>query len=132
MIIAAIILAIIATEATTEILVESNIFAPLRSKIASKAYPEDPQKLSNSWLFINSLINCGYCLSVWVSFFYVIILNVVQPLGLPVSLLLVFSIHRLSNWMHIAFQVFKYGRVKSYEVEWRRENGRTGESEGQG
>lgn len=130
MTIAAIILAIIATEATTEIIVDSNIFAPMREWISNKAYPEDPEKVSKRWLFINSLISCGYCLSVWVSLFFVALLNAIEPLGFVFSVILVFSIHRLSNWLHIAYQVFKLGRVKSYEVEWRRENGRAGEGQG--
>ena len=50
------IFALIYVEAVTEILVDSEIFLKLRNWLAKKSD------------FINSLIGCGYCMSVWVSF----------------------------------------------------------------
>lgn len=83
------ILAIIAVEAITEIIVSSQIAEPLRK-----------------WCYYNSsflhkLINCGYCTSVWISAF--VALLILGFTGLPIIaeyFILVFALHRLSNIWH--------------------------------
>jgi hypothetical protein len=52
-------LAIVLTEATTEIVTKSEIFNPVRKRIFEKG---QDNKFFN-WL--HSLLDCGYCFSVW-------------------------------------------------------------------
>jgi len=52
-------MAIILTEAITELITKSEIFSPVRAKIFSWG---QNSKLFN-WL--HSLLDCGYCFSVW-------------------------------------------------------------------
>lgn len=83
------ILAIIAIEAVTEIIVSSQIAEPLRA-----------------WCYYNSsflhkLVNCGYCTSVWIS--VLVSISILGLTGLPVSVecvILTFALHRLSNVWH--------------------------------
>ena len=60
MLILKILLAIVLTEAITELVVKSEIFRPLRAKIFNLG---QDNKFFN-WL--HNLLDCGYCFSVWV------------------------------------------------------------------
>jgi hypothetical protein len=84
-------LAIIFTEALTEIVVKSEIFSPLRAKIF---------KLGQNNKFFNwlhRLFDCGYCFSVWagalVAFF-------VLELRFLEWFIVTLVLHRLSNLFH--------------------------------
>lgn len=79
------------TEATVELLVKSQIF-------------ERPRQFLSRWSWFKSLINCGYCISVWVALGFV---TAVPSAVLPLSdwpfvnvIATLLVVHRLSNIMH--------------------------------
>lgn len=86
---------IILTEALTELLVKSEIFKPLR------AYFFNGRKNNKIFDFIHSVLDCGYCTSVWIgcflSTFFIL-------LGFEYTIINVFIfgliIHRMSNVLH--------------------------------
>lgn len=85
------IFSIILTELFTELIVKSVIFKPVRDRIKS----------INTWF--KELMGCGYCISIWVAFGVVLLVQPVYPLtgttwiDLPLT---AFSVHRLSNILH--------------------------------
>jgi hypothetical protein len=91
------ILAIVFVEAVTEIIVSSTIFFRLRNWIAKKSD------------FLGSLINCGYCMSVWVSatvgwvlpgeIFLHFFPGIMAAMAID-CVLKVFILHRVSNVFH--------------------------------
>ena len=99
-----IILAIITTEALTELVVKSEIFSPLREWFFNK-------RENKICKFIHELLDCGYCFSVWVAFFVSITLVnlsfVSEYLGWFIAWMVV---HRLSNLLH-----FVIDRVRGLE-----------------
>jgi len=111
--------AVLATEAITEILVASELFDGLRRSIAQLAYPIDeptngPQP---GWVWLNKLTTCGYCMSVWVAAgvvwflpgdYFGIVDNVIVK-G--------FALHRLSNWLHVTYELVRRGRARTYDIE---------------
>lgn len=81
-----VLLLVMATEAITEILVSGDIFSTFREYV---------WKINK---FFGKLINCGYCLSVWVSASLTI--PIYYGLELIYLIPLVFAIHRISNIWH--------------------------------
>jgi hypothetical protein len=79
-------LAILFTEAITELVVKSEIFEPIR------------KFFFNRNKFIHSLLECGYCFSVWAAFLALILTLIQQPVASLFMLGVV--IHRLSNVVH--------------------------------
>lgn len=112
---------VVAVEATTEILVASKLFAPLRGWIARRAIPDEPLPVPPirqlCWAKLSELWGCGYCMSVWVAFFYCLLLGTART-G-PVDNLLVCALiqHRLSNWLHVVTQLVTKGRVFAVDLE---------------
>lgn len=117
---------IVATEAVTEIIVASEfpLFYWFRNWWATYTFPpEGPPRTGYSQYIrvaIHKLITCGYCMSVWVSAFF--------ALWTPFHyfddvfadwFISLFFIHRLSNWLHILFELVKRGRVKTHDIELR-------------
>jgi len=90
-----IILAVIATEAITEILVESALFEDIRCRLAAK---HD---------LLAEFVQCGWCISVWVgaAAFAVILLRL-EVIFIP------FVIARLANFAHDLFGIAK-------RLKWR-------------
>ena len=80
-------IAIIAVEAVTEIIVFSEIFAPFREII-----------FNSRFVFLHKLFSCGYCVSVWTA--ASIAWYVPWPTGVFGYFIKVFVIHRLSNIFH--------------------------------
>ena len=84
-------IAVVLVELFTELIVKSVIFRPVREKIKS----------INNWFA--ELFSCGYCMSVWVAFGIVFIIQPVYNLTgyqlLDLSLI-AFLAHRLSNYLH--------------------------------
>jgi hypothetical protein len=136
------VICVIATEATTEILVDSKVFEPLRSSIRAAAYPEGappPDTRKRKLLaFLDALTSCGYCLSVWVAQWFAILLPGYPgwppgPFGftyitswLYVVLVTVVLwqaygvfIHRLSNLFHETYMIWRQGRIKTHDVALR-------------
>jgi len=84
-----IILAVVATEAITEILLHSNLF-------------RRPRKfLARAWFF-REIFSCGWCLSVWVA--TVVCITIYTGLW---YILLPLLIHRLSNLFHVAYEIVR-------------------------
>lgn len=84
-------MAIVLTEALTELAVKSEIFQPLRAWLYKSKY--------GLLRFIHRIFDCGYCFSVWAAMLSVICLfyfdNVVVRF-----VVLILVIHRLSNLFH--------------------------------
>ena len=89
-----IIFSVIVTEAITELLVKSEFFKPLRAWFFKR-------KKNKFFKFVHTLLDCGYCTSVWIAFFVSIsLINlsfICGKLGWFVAWMLV---HRLSNLLH--------------------------------
>jgi hypothetical protein len=95
-------------EASTNIISKSELFKPLRRFLFKKG-----EKYS-FFKYLHELFDCPYCMSVWVSAFYVIILLLVLNNGfLNVFLFFCFiiALHRLSNVLHYIIDFLeKYSR----------------------
>ena len=95
MFIAKLVLAVILTELLTELVVKSEIFKPLRKKLPNYVIP------FHDWM--EELLSCGYCFSVWVAAGVVILLQLVYNLTgwyLVDLALMSLIVHRLSNYLH--------------------------------
>ncbi|MCC6310995.1 MAG: hypothetical protein IT345_08780 [Trueperaceae bacterium] len=90
----AFLLAIVVTEAVVEILVASELLAPLRATALAR-FPR-----------AGVLLSCGYCLSVWagVGIAYALGLSAGLGLGAVEPLVLGLAVHRLSNLWHEVLQ----------------------------
>jgi len=84
------ILLIIATEATTNIITKSTFFEPLREWIFKR-------RKKKVFGFVNNLIDCPYCTSVWVAMLLFCLYGLIPYFVIILSIL---SIHRLSNILH--------------------------------
>jgi phosphate/sulfate permease len=90
----------IVCEAITQVIGGSDLTRTLRNRIIDKEIP-----------FLSELLRCKYCLSVWVSGFVSMVGWI--ALGLPIFtltslfflFLLVFVVHRVSNVMHLVFDI---------------------------
>ena len=84
------IIAIIFTEALTELAVKSELFEPIRKKLFKSKY-----KILN---FVHRIFDCGYCFSVWAGMvtiiFFMLNNNIIN------CFILGLAIHRLSNLFH--------------------------------
>jgi hypothetical protein len=92
----AVIACIIAIEATTGILVKSDIFKPVRAFFFER-------RTKKTFKFIHNVLDCSYCTSVWVGLFYATMLALYIVNALPHILALFFMglvLHRLSNILH--------------------------------
>ena len=109
---------IIAVEALTELIVSSSIMFPIRDWFAKP--PEEKKRgcfkscLLKIRGFIGELINCGYCTSVWVAFLAAPFAPTGKCTGcvlyaIPIFLIKVLVIHRLSNLIHELFMKW-FGR----------------------
>jgi len=94
--------AVVITEAITEILAKANIFEPLRQKVFNRI------KEGNFFEWLDSLIGCGYCISVWV--------------GLFISLLLFyksnFFISKYIDWFFIGLFLHRAANVWHFVIDW--------------
>lgn len=79
-------LSILAVEAATELIVKSEIFRPLVNR------------LKNAGPFMEKLLSCGFCTSVWVSMPPALVFAGLTSPVLVIFWLLVF--HRGSNYLH--------------------------------
>lgn len=84
------ILCIIAAEAMTQLVCKAEIFDFLRFKI---------QRMSS---FTNRLLECPYCVSVWVSGFTVVLYVFYENMW---AFVLLMVIHRASNFIHDLFRI---------------------------
>lgn len=85
---------IIVTEALTELLVKSEFFKPLRAWL----FNNKSNILSK---FIHTVLDCGYCTSIWVAFFVSIYLIDISSIFINVGWFVAWLVvHRLSNLLH--------------------------------
>ncbi len=99
-----IILCVVVTEAVVELLCKSKLFLPLRTFIDNLA-SKDSWFYANIVGFINKVISCGYCSSVWIS-------SVVTP-----SIIFFFGgyeIYNYKNWLLIIVLMIFVHRVSNY------------------
>lgn len=90
-------MAVIITEALTEIVVKSELFFPFRSYIFEKG------KKNSFFNKLHSLIDCGYCFSVWMGWFTAFLLfreSSILIHGYVDWFFIGLIIHRLSNVFH--------------------------------
>jgi hypothetical protein len=87
-----ILFAAILTEAITQIITKSEFFKPIRKFFFKKR----ESRICN---WIHELLDCGYCTSVWVGWFVLICMIVVNNIVLNVFFAGI-VLHRLSNVLH--------------------------------
>ena len=87
-----ILLAIIFTEAVTELVVKSEFFYPLRKCL----FNGRDNKIIK---FFNNLFDCGYCFSVWVGMFVIVLIFKFDNIFINYFIYGI-VIHRLSNIFH--------------------------------
>lgn len=90
-------IAVIITEAITEIVVKSELFFPLR------AYLFDKGKKNLFFNKLHSLVDCGYCFSVWMGWLTAFLLFRESSILIHVYVDWFFIglvLHRLSNGLH--------------------------------
>lgn len=88
---------VVLIEATTNIITKSDVFAPIREYCFARS------KKNKFWSFMDAIFDCAYCMSVWVSFFYVEMWFLYTQGKLPLFVLLFFAgivLHRMSNVLH--------------------------------
>ena len=72
------VICVVATEAVTEIIVDSKLFMPFHARIRRIAYPPDAPppntRLRRIAAWVDALTSCGYCLSVWVGGWFALLL----------------------------------------------------------
>lgn len=85
------IMAVIATEAITEIAVKSELFEPVRKWLF-----ESKHGVLN---FVHRIFDCGYCFSVWAALLMMLMIFIVNH-KLVDFFIIVIVIHRLSNIFH--------------------------------
>ena len=85
-------IAVVLTEAITEIITKSEIFRPLRAKLFS--WGQDSKII----MWLHDLIDCGYCFSVWMG----VIIAIFFFADVPIFLRIIFGlvVHRFSNMFH--------------------------------
>lgn len=119
---------IVATEALTELITTSEFTAPFRDWVGRNAK-------SGLRLWFSSLINCGYCTSVWIS----LVLAAALPtpgckgcagaVGIFIAVMIyavkVLFLHRLSNLFHeLAYKWFSRSPLNIVHTHIGAKNGR--------
>jgi len=95
-----ILIAIIFTEAITELVVKSEFFYSLR-----KFFFESNNKILK---FIHEIVDCGYCFSVWAAVFTFITFYIIDNLYFNYFIYCI-VLHRLSNLFHFIMDRFNKG-----------------------
>ena len=96
----------IACEAITEIIGASELFKPVRNFTVER-----------NILFLKGLLECKYCLSVWDSAFLVTVYWIVASPNPILLLVLVFSVHRMSNILHLVFDIIREYKINRWLIE---------------
>ena len=119
-------LAVIVTEAATELVVDSEIFSKVRALLLVKEGMDPNSLVYRIKLFLFKLINCGYCTSVWIAGAVALLTldmynlehfnllpDYIKWLGITLVL------HRLSNWLHVIYEYVRRGRILTFDVTYR-------------
>jgi len=111
---------VIAVEAISEIITSSKLTEPIRGMLFKAAFgdgePPEPSIKQSVQTFFYNLLDCGYCTSVWVAAFAAFFAPKLFAPSFFNWLLSVFIIHRLSNWLHVFYELIRKGRVWSFDV----------------
>lgn len=110
---------IIATERAVELVIESKIFEPLRILIKRWAYPDIPPAdniRQHFRVMVDYLINCGYCLSVWIGAIFATFAPPVFESYVVNWIVSTLVLHGGSNIYHVIYELLRRGRVKTYDV----------------
>lgn len=104
-----ILLLLLNIEASTNIISKSELFKPLRRFLFNRV------EKSKFFKYLHELVDCPYCMSVWISAFYVCASLIALYNAVFLLLFLVFcliiALHRLSNVLHYVIDLFdKYSR----------------------
>lgn len=84
------VVAVICTEAMTELAVKSEFFLPLRKFLFESKFA--------LLRFIHKIFDCGYCFSVWAAMLSLILISNIDVFTIHFMAVLV--IHRLANFLH--------------------------------
>lgn len=106
-------LLLINIEAVTNLISKSEIFKPLRAFL----FKHSKNKIIK---FIHDLVDCPYCTSVWVSFFYITLITLCGLSTVIMFFMLVISMHRMSNVLHHIID--RIDRNSGYDVLMDKEN----------
>ncbi len=118
-----IILVSVAVEAATEIITSSDITSPFRSYIKNLVFGDEPTISYKQYFlsFVDKVLSCGYCASVWVSAFFAFMAPINVTFNVFFNFILTtLVVHRLSNWVHVVYQIIKKGRVKTYDILYKK------------
>ena len=117
------IILVLATEAVTEIIVASEfpLFYWFREWWKKYTFPigvpPKTGKIQHIRVTVYKLVTCGYCFSVWTAAFFAIWSPIDCFDNKYINWLIsLFCIHRLSNWLHIVFELMKRGRVNTHDI----------------
>lgn len=93
-----ILFAVILVEAITQIITKSELFKPLRQFFFER-------RKNRFYKYIHDLLDCGYCVSVWVGWFVVFMFLYTDSVVLNVFFAGI-VLHRLSNILHFIIDRF--------------------------
>lgn len=96
---------VLSVEATTELVSKSEFFSPIREWFFNR-------RINKLFKFVHSILDCPYCLSVWVSCFFsgLFYLIIFKGLYFCLWLPIVLVIHRLSNIIHFTIDKIRGDR----------------------
>ena len=104
------ILTIVLVESITEILTKSELFSPLREFFFNR---RDRSKICK---WFNNLLECGYCTSVWVSWF-VVFMWYLKPENVLVYIFFGgLILHRFANMLHFLIDRLNSNRTRDLDL----------------
>lgn len=110
----------VATERSAEIIVSSKLFEPLRMSIKRWTYPLDQMPsdtiYQNFKVMIDYLMTCGYCVSVWMGFFYALFAPQVFSIWIVNWFITGVFLHGLANFYHVVYELARRGRVNTHDL----------------
>lgn len=110
---------IIATERAVELIIDSKIFEPLRMAIKRWAYPDTPpvdNMMQHLRVMLDYLLNCGYCLSVWIGAIFALFAPPVFESRMVSWFVSTLVLHGGSNFYHVIYELVRRGRVKTFDI----------------
>jgi len=98
---------VIFTEAITEIITKSELFSPIREFFFNR-------RENKFFSFVHTLLDCGYCMSVWIGLFTACIFFFLNNIIVNVFFMGI-VLHRLSNILH--FTIDRINRNSDLNLE---------------
>ena len=105
----------IVCEAITEIIGASTLFEPIRKFVIEKKVP-----------FLSGLLECKYCLSVWISALVCVVgwMALFAGANLFYLFVLIFVVHRMSNILHLVFDIIMEYKMNRWLFDLTSEGGK--------